>query len=139
MSNKNRPLLERIRKFKQLKELWEWKSKALLQEAEEINGVKIISFLDTWEMKDAQAFIVYFIEKNPKTVVLIVGSNYLLFAKNKNIERISMNELLREVLNEVGGGGGGSEILARGGGFKRSPEEVLEIAKKFLKEKIKED
>ncbi|OYT33319.1 alanyl-tRNA editing protein AlaX, partial [Archaeoglobales archaeon ex4484_92] len=117
--NKNRPLLERIRKFKQLleelegekdqlrKELWEWKSKALLQEAEEINGVKIISFLDTWEMKDAQAFIVYFIEKNPKTVVLIVGSNYLLFAKNKNIER--------------------------------SPEEVLEIAKKFLKEKIKED
>ena len=88
-------------------------------------------------MKDAQAFVVHFVDKNPDTVVLIVGSNYLIFAKNREVKEIAMNELLKEVLNKVGGGGGGSEVLARGGGFKEAPEEVLRIAKALLKEKIK--
>jgi len=149
MPNKNRPLIERVEELKQeleniekekvelRRELWEWKGKALLSNADESDGVKVISYIESMDMKDAQAFIVYLVDKNPNTVVLAVGKNYVIFAKNKNTRGIRMNELLREVLKEVGGGGGGSEILAKGGGFKKTPEEVLEVARRILKEKLK--
>lgn len=149
MPNKNRPLTDRIEELKQelenaekekvelRRELWEWKGKALLSNADEIDGIKVISYIESMDMKDAQAFIVHLVDKNPNTMVLAVGKNYAIFAKNKDTKGISMNELLKEVLREVGGGGGGSEILARGGGFKKTPEEVLEVAKMILKEKLK--
>ncbi|ALV63611.1 Alanyl-tRNA synthetase family protein [Thermococcus sp. 2319x1] len=149
MPNKNRPLIERVEELKKelkniekeklelRRELWEWKGKVLLSNADEINGIKLIPYIESMDMKDAQAFIVYLVDKNPNTVVLAVGKNYVIFAKNKDTEGISMDELLREVLKEVGGGGGGSEILAKGGGFKKTPEEVLEVARRILKEKLK--
>ncbi|USH00242.1 alanyl-tRNA editing protein [Thermococcus argininiproducens] len=149
MLNKNRPLFNRIlevkreletleeEKDKLRRETWKWKSKALLQSAENINGIRVVSIVEDASMKDAQAFVVYFVDKNPDTVALIVGRNYLIFAKNKEVKDIAMNELLKEVLNEVGGSGGGSEVLARGGGFREAPEEVLRIARALLKEKIK--
>jgi len=149
MANKNRPLIERVEELKKevetierqkaelRKELWEWKSKALLSNADEIEGVRVVSYIESMEMKDAQAFIVYLVDKNPNTVILAAGSNYVIFAKNKNIESISMNELLKEVLGEVGGSGGGSEVLARGGGFKAKPEEVLKVAKRVIKKKLR--
>lgn len=149
MPNKNRPLTDRIEELKQelenaekekvelRRELWEWKGKALLSNADEIDGIKVISYIESMDMKDAQAFIVHLVDKNPNTMVLAVGKNYAIFAKNKDTKGISMNELLKEVLREIGGGGGGSEILARGGGFKKTPEEVLEVAKRILKEKLK--
>ncbi|MDK2983542.1 MAG: alanyl-tRNA synthetase [Thermococcaceae archaeon] len=117
MPNKNRPLTDRIEELKQelenaekekvelRRELWEWKGKALLSNADEIDGIKVISYIESMDMKDAQAFIVHLVDKNPNTVVLAVGKNYVIFAKNKNTKGISMNELLREVLKEVGGGG----------------------------------
>ncbi|HHI01197.1 MAG TPA: alanyl-tRNA editing protein AlaX, partial [Thermococcus litoralis] len=110
---------------------------ALLSNADEIEGVKVVSYIESMEMKDAQAFIVYLVDKNPDTVVLAAGSNYVLLAKNKNIKGVSMNELLKEVLREVGGGGGGSEVLARGGGFEAKPEEVLKVAKRVIKKKLR--
>ncbi|NJE26220.1 alanyl-tRNA editing protein [Thermococcus sp. MV5] len=149
MWNKNRPLFNRIievkenlealegEKDKLRSEMWKWKSKALLQSAENINGIRVVSIVEDAPMKDVQAFVVYFVDKNPDTIALIVGSNYLIFAKNREVKDIAMNELLKEVLNEVGGSGGGSGILARGGGFRESPEKVLIIAKTLLKEKIK--
>jgi len=149
MPNKSRPLIERIEELKKeleaiaeqktelRRELWEWKSKALLSNADEIDGVKVISCVESMDMKDAQAFIVYLVDKNPNTVVLAVGSNYVIFAKNKNVEGISMNKLLKEVLREVGGGGGGSDVLAKGGGFKAKPEEVLKVAERIIKEKLR--
>ncbi|WP_087036833.1 alanyl-tRNA editing protein [Thermococcus litoralis] len=149
MPNKNRPLIERVEELKQelkniekekvelRRELWEWKGKALLSNADESDGIKVVSYIESMDMKDAQAFIVYLVDKNPNTMVLAVGKNYAIFAKNKNTKGIRMNELLREVLKEVGGGGGGSEILAKGGGFKKTPEEVLEVARRILKEKLK--
>ncbi|AIF70418.1 alanyl-tRNA editing protein AlaX [Palaeococcus pacificus DY20341] len=148
MPNKNRPLVERVREFKAdyenleeektklRRELWEWKARALLNDAEEIGGIKVVSHLESAPMKGAQAFAVYLVDKNPNTIALIVGDNYALFAKNEEIEGISMRELLRSVLSEVGGGGGGSDILAKGGGFKVSKEEVLEKAKEILREML---
>ncbi len=144
MSNKNRPLVERIREFHKefekleeekmelRKELWRWKAKALISRAEKLEGIKIISTVESWSMKDAQAFLVYLVDKNPNTIALVAGRNYVIFAKNRNVGGIPMNILLKEVLKEIGGGGGGSEILARGGGFKVEPERVLEIARKKL-------
>jgi len=148
MPNKNRPLAERVRELKGeidgleaekdslRRELWQWKAKALLQDAQNIGGIKIVSHREEWPMKDAQAFAIHFADKNPGTVLLLAGENYVVFAKNREVEGVSMVELLREVLNEVGGGGGGSENLARGGGFKVSPEEVLQIAERIIKERI---
>ncbi len=145
MPNKNRPLSERVRELKGeiegleaekdslRRELWRWKAKALLQEARELGGFRLVAHVEEWPMKDAQAFAIHFADRNPGTVLLLAGENYVVFAKNKEVKGISMVELLREVLNEVGGGGGGSENLARGGGFRTSPEEVLELAERILR------
>ncbi|NJE85544.1 alanyl-tRNA editing protein [Thermococcus sp. CX2] len=145
MPNKNRPLSERVRELKEelksmdeskdalRRELWEWKAKTLLSRAEEVGNVKVVSHVESADMKDAQAFVVYLVDKNPEMVALVAGKNYVIFAKNRDVEGISMNELLKDVLREVGGGGGGSEVLARGGGFKASPEKVLELAREKIR------
>ncbi|WP_461864850.1 alanyl-tRNA editing protein [Thermococcus sp.] len=146
MPNKNRPLLERVRELREelkrleeekaelRREMWRWKAEALMDRAEEVGGIKVISIVEDADMKDAQAFVINLVDKNPNSIALVAGRRYLIFAKNKNVKGISMNALLRKVLRETGGGGGGSEVLARGGGFKIEPERVLELAKKELKE-----
>ncbi len=148
MPNKNRPLVERVRELRGeidglegeidrlRRELWEWKGKALLKDAEDIGGVQVVAHLENSPLKDAQAFVVYLVDKNPNTVAVLVGENYVILAKNKDVEGIVMNELLREILKETGGGGGGSEILARGGGFKEKPKMVLEVALGALREHL---
>ncbi|WP_457751468.1 alanyl-tRNA editing protein [Thermococcus sp.] len=148
MPNKNRPLLKRVAELKAemeflesekdslRRELWKWKGAALISKAEDIGGIRLVSHIDDWPMKDAQAFAIYFVDKNPGTVLLIAGENYVVFAKNREVEGISMVELLRMVLGEVGGGGGGSENLARGGGFRAPPEKVLELAGRIIKEQF---
>ncbi len=148
MPNKNRPLVERVGELKGeieglraekdtlRKELWEWKARALLGAAREIGGLKVIAHLERVPLKDAQVFAVYLVDRNPNTVALIVGKNYVIFAKNRGTEGISMKALLEEVLSKTGGRGGGSEVLARGGGFKGSPEEVLQVALKVLRERV---
>ncbi len=148
MPNKNRPLFERVGELKGeverlegekdslRRELWGWKARALLNEALEIGGIRVVAHLEEAPLKDAQAFVVHLVDKNPNTVALIVGENYVIFAKNKGVEGLSMNDLLREVLSKTGGGGGGSEVLARGGGFRAKPEEVLELAIDALKQSL---
>ncbi|WP_457741319.1 alanyl-tRNA editing protein [Thermococcus sp.] len=139
MPNKNRPLRQRIlelkteleklteEKSKLRRELWSWKAEALLKNAREINGIKVVTFVEDSPMKDAQAFAIHLVEGNPNTVVLLAGKNYVIFAKNEELN-VSMRELLKEVLAKVGGGGGGSDNLAKGGGFRVSPEDVLGVA-----------
>ncbi|ACS32651.1 alanyl-tRNA editing protein [Thermococcus gammatolerans] len=145
MPNKNRPLRERVielrselekleeEKSKLRRELWRWKAEALIKNARKIDGVRVITLVEEWPMKDAQAFAIYLVEHNPGTVVLIAGENYVVFAKSEKLD-VSMRSLLRAVLAEVGGGGGGSDNLAKGGGFRVSPREVLDIAVKKLGE-----
>ncbi|NJE76795.1 DHHA1 domain-containing protein [Thermococcus sp. ES12] len=149
MPNKNRPLAERVGELKAeleklegekdalRRELWRWKARALLRDAKEINGIRVVSYLEDAPMKDAQAFVVHLVDKNPGTIALVAGENYVIFAKNRAVEGISMNDLLRTVLSKVGGGGGGSKVLARGGGFKVSREEVLNLARRMVMDYIK--
>lgn len=148
MPNKNRPLVERVKELKEgiaelenekkelRLELWDWKAKALLDSAEEIGGAKVVAYIERAPMKDAQAFVVYLVDRNPNTVAAVVGENYVVLARNEELEGLSMRELLREVLSKTGGGGGGSEVLAKGGGFKVPPEKVLEVAREVLKEHL---
>jgi alanyl-tRNA synthetase len=146
MPRKDRPLSERIRELKEelssletkedslRKELWEWKGRALLGKAREIGGVKVVAHLESAPLKDAQAFAVNFVEKNPGTVLVLAGKNYLILAKDRNVEGLSMRELLNKVLSEVGGGGGGSDNLARGGWFREKPEDVLKVVLNALED-----
>ncbi len=148
MPNKNRPLVERVRELKVELEalkaqkdslrrsLLEWKAKALLETAEEVKGLRVIVHLEEAPLKDAQAFAVYLVDRNPNTVALVAGNNYVIFARNREAGGVSMSELLKDVLSTVGGGGGGSEVLARGGGFKVAPEKVLRLALEALKGKL---
>lgn len=117
-------------------ELWDWKARALLGSSKKIGGLNVVVHRESWSLKDAQAFVVYLVDKNPNTVALFAGDNYVIFAKNKEFEGLNMKELLKEVLFAVGGGGGGSENLARGGGFRAAPEEVLERAFRALEKKV---
>jgi len=145
MAVKKRPLLQRVGELKEAlagveaekdalrKELWSWKARALLQEARELGGFRLITHVEGWPMKDAQAFAVHFVDKHPGTVLLLAGEGYAVFAKNAEVGGVSMVELLRAVLSEVGGGGGGSENLARGGGFRVPPRRVLEVAEEKLR------
>lgn len=147
MPNKNRPLVERVRELKKelegleaerdslRRELWEWKGRALLKDAQEIGGIKVVTHVESSPMKDAQAFAVNFADKNPGTVMVLAGKNYIILAKNRGVN-LNMREVLREVLSKTGGGGGGSEVLARGGGFKENPERVLEIALEAIRGRL---
>jgi len=148
MPNKSRPLVERVRELKGgirdleaerdflRRELWAWKGRALLKEAIELGGIQVVTHVEGSPMKDAQAFAVSFVDKNPRTVIVLAGNNYIILAKNRGVEGVDMREVLRGVLSKVGGGGGGSEVLARGGGFKENPERVLETALGALREHL---
>ncbi|WP_048150128.1 alanyl-tRNA editing protein [Palaeococcus ferrophilus] len=148
MPNKNRPLVERVRELKGEMEaleeekkalrleLWEWKERNLIRDAEEVGGVRVVTHLESASMKDAQAFAIHLVENNPGTVAVLTGENYVLLAKNEELEGLSMREVLKEMLSKTGGGGGGSDNLAKGGGFNVPPEEVIKVAVDVLKGRI---
>lgn len=146
MPNKNRPLIERVKELKAemgslegkieelRRELWRWKGLALIDKAEEIGHYNVVTLVEKWPMKDAQAFAVNFVENNPGSILLIAGENYVLFARNEEVE-VSMKELLSKVIEELGGKGGGTDNLARGK-VEAEPEDVLDVAKEKLRELI---
>jgi alanyl-tRNA synthetase len=149
MPNKNPPLVERVKELQdtinqletekdELREnLWEWKGRYLLEKAETINGLRVVTHVENSPMKDASAFAIYLADKNPNTIVLLAGENYAVFARNEGVG-IAMKELMGKVLEKTGGGGGGSDNLAKGGGFKKKAEEVLKIALAELKRAVLE-
>ncbi|WP_456422987.1 alanyl-tRNA editing protein [Thermococcus sp.] len=146
MPNKNRPLLERVVELKsevesleknidELRhELWRWKGLALINRAEEMGHYNVVSLVERWPMKDAQAFAVNFVKENPGSILLLASKRYVLFAKNEEVE-VSMKELLAKVIEELGGKGGGTDNLARGK-VEAEPEDVLDVAKEKLRELI---
>ncbi|MBP1911812.1 alanyl-tRNA editing protein [Thermococcus stetteri] len=144
MPNKNPPLVERVRELKgamdeleiekdKLREgLWEWKGKYLLEKAEKVGDVRIVAIIEDEPMKEVQGFAVKFVEKNPGTVLLVAGKNYVLFARNENV-RVSMRELFERVASKLGGKGGGTDNLARGK-VDAEPDVMLDTGISMLKE-----
>ena len=144
--NKNRPLVERVRELKaemdsleekldELRhELWRWKGLTLIDKAEEIGDYNVVTLVEKWPMKDAQAFAVNFVENNPGSILLLASEDYVLFARNEEVD-VSMKELLSKVIEELGGKGGGTDNLARGR-VEAEPEDVLDVAKEKLRELI---
>lgn len=144
MPNKNPPLVERVTELKEtidklerekeeLREsLWEWKGKYLLEKAEKIGDIRVVTLIEGKPMKEVQGFAVKFVEKNPGTVLLVAGENYILFARNEGV-KVSMRELFKQVVSRLGGKGGGTDNLARGK-VDAGPEVALKTAKEVLKE-----
>ena len=143
MPNKNPPLVERVRELRGeieglegeidrlRRELWRWKGCALIDKAEEIGHYNVFSLVEKWDMKDAQAFAINFVKENPGAILLLAGEDYVIFAKNEEVD-VSMRELLKEVIKELGGKGGGTDNLARGK-VEAEPEDVIEVAKDALR------
>ncbi|NJE62487.1 DHHA1 domain-containing protein [Thermococcus sp. 21S7] len=146
MPNKNRPLFERVGELKAemdslegrldelRRELWRWKKLALIDKAEEVGHYNVISLVEKWPMKDAQAFAVNFVEENPGLILLLASEDYVLFARNEEVD-VSMRDLLSKVIEEFGGKGGGTDNLARGR-IEAEPEDVLDVAREILREII---
>ncbi|WP_297418617.1 DHHA1 domain-containing protein [Thermococcus sp.] len=146
MPNKNPPLTERVMEFNEnikalegqiddlRRELWHWKGRALIDKAVEMGNYNVFSLVEKWEMKDAQAFAINFVKENPGSILLLAGENYVVFAKNEEVD-VSMRKLLREVIEELGGKGGGTDNLARGK-VDAEPEDVIEVAKDALRRTI---
>ncbi|AEC51757.1 alanyl-tRNA synthetase [Pyrococcus sp. NA2] len=147
MPNKNPPLLERVKdilsslesrekKIEELRrEIWKWKGESLLRRGIRIGGYNVVYHIEDWNMKDAQAFAVDFVKNNPGTILILVGSEYVIFAKNENV-KLSMRELLKNVMGELGGKGGGTENLARGK-IEASPNDIINVTLEKLKEMLK--
>jgi len=143
MPNKNPPLIERINevlrtvnslenRIEELRrEIWEWKGKALLKEGVKVGNYTVITHVENWNMKDAQAFAIDFVKKNSNTILLLANEKYVLFAKNEGVP-VSMRELLKEVIDELGGKGGGTDNLARGR-VEAKPEEIFDVALEKLR------
>ncbi|MFA4720035.1 alanyl-tRNA editing protein [Pyrococcus kukulkanii] len=147
MPNKNPPLSKRIKEMlesvdklkdrfdAQRKELWKWKEQALLSRSWEVGDYNVVTFVESWEMKDAQAFAVDFVKNNPGTIVILASDDYVIFARNEEVP-VSMKELLKKVMEELGGKGGGTDNLARGK-IEAEPEDVIDVALEKLKEMLK--
>ena len=143
MPNKNPPLVERVRELRGeieglegeidhlRRELWHWKGCALIDKAEEMGDYNVVALVEKWDMKDAQAFAINFVKENPGAMLLLAGEGYVIFARNEEVD-VSMRELLKEVIKELGGKGGGTDNLARGK-IEAEPEDVIEVAKDVLR------
>ncbi len=143
MPNKNRPLVERVRELMAemasmeseadeiRKEVWRWKGEALIDRSIEIGHYNVVSIVERWNMKDAQAFAVNFVKNNPGSILLLASDDYVLFARNEEVE-VSMKELLERVIKELGGKGGGTDNLARGK-IDAEPEDILDVAMEVLR------
>jgi len=146
LPRKDRPLLERVLELKEgisklegrletlRRELWRWKGLALLGSAKEVGDYKVVSSVEEWSMKDAQAFAVNFVKENPGVVLLLASEGYALFARNEEVG-VSMRELFKRVAERLGGKGGGTDNFARGR-LEAEPETVLKVAGEVLEELI---
>ena len=132
-------LSEENRKAKS--ELASYEIKEILQDAEEINNVKIIrkEYINE-NIKYINKLASKLIE-NEKTIALF-GVKYeekanLLFTCSNDLKNVNMNNLLKDAITLIDGKGGGSPVLAQGGG--KSPiglESALDYAVRKVKEII---
>jgi len=105
---------------KALAELAEYKVKELIENAEKFNDMNLVKL--TYENEDVKYIskLASKLVEYPKTISLIVVKNNdranFVFSKSKDVPKISMNTILKDVISLVDGRGGGSELLAQGAG-----------------------
>jgi alanyl-tRNA synthetase len=116
------------------------KANELLNTAEEINGIKLITYegegagmdglrilLDQLKSKLAKAIIVL-ADVDGSTVKLVVG------VTKDNLERFHAGEIIKQLCQQLGGKGGGRPDMAQGGGNKsENLMQVLTTVKKIIK------
>ena len=101
-------------------ELADYKVKEIIENSEKINEITIAKLV--YEKEDIKYIskLASKLVEYPTTIALIVVINderaNFVFAKSKDVSKVNMNTLLKDVISLADGKGGGSEFLAQGAG-----------------------
>jgi alanyl-tRNA synthetase len=125
---------ERARQ-KQGELLAEYQAQALVRDAPERNGLKIVRHVVGGESLVDAKTLAHAVAAQPRAVALIgaAGSPAKLFFARSAEGTADMGALLKQTLAQVGGKGGGARAFAQGGGLEESR---LEEALRFAEERL---
>lgn len=101
-------------------EISDYQIKDMIMSAEKLGDISVITKIyESGDLKHISK-IAEKIVLNDNMIVLLAVKNEekanLIFAASKNINSISMNDLLKDAITLIDGRGGGSKFLAQGGG-----------------------
>ncbi|HID17029.1 TPA: alanine--tRNA ligase [Candidatus Bathyarchaeota archaeon] len=118
-------------------------AKALLREAEEIRGVKLVALKTTLEdEREVLALLNEISKAEPRSVsvvALVKESARIFVSVGVEALKLGLNaaEIASKLAKPLGGGGGGKPYFGQGGGTKLDGvDEALSMAKTFLQEKL---
>lgn len=101
------------------KKLAESQKGSLIDDAEEVAGVKVVSYTGPDEMKDLLG-LAKELTKNPGVVCVLgsgeAGSGKLVVARSDDVEKVNAGKAVSEAAPVMGGKGGGKPQMAQGGG-----------------------
>lgn len=101
-------------------EISRYQVKEMIDLGEKIGDISLIKKIYENENIKYASKIVSKLVENEKTIALVAVKNEdkvnFIFAKSKGIEKLDMNELLKDSIKLVDGKGGGSKVLAQGAG-----------------------
>lgn len=101
-------------------ELGDYKIKEMLNDAEEIEGIKVIKNIYRGEDVKNLGKLASRIVEGSKAVVLfgveVEDRANLIFTCSKDIKKLNMNEILKDAITLIDGRGGGNQTLAQGAG-----------------------
>ena len=120
-------------------ELGEYKIKEMAEEAENFKGITIVKkVFDKENVKEVSKIADKLVLDHRAITLFAVKAEdrvNLIFSASKEIDAISMSDLLKDAITLIDGKGGGSKFLAQGGG-KNSAS--LEMAMDYAERKLKE-
>jgi alanyl-tRNA synthetase len=101
-------------------EIMQYEVKDILNSCESINNIKIVKTIyENTDLKYVDSLAAK-LSANPNTIVLFGVKNndraQLIFMRSRDLNIISMNNLLKDAITLIDGKGGGSEFSAQGGG-----------------------
>ncbi len=121
--------------------LLDYRAEELLDLAEDVNGIKVISKVftstDFNELKLTASRLT-----EEKKVIVIMGQRddsaaRLVLSRSEDIENINMNQMIKAPLKLIDGNGGGNEVTAQGGGSdQENIDKAVESAFQHIKEEI---
>lgn len=142
VSNIRGELVEKDKEINELKNsLLNYKAKELLNVAEEVKGIKIITkVFDNLNFNEIKVLSDRLTAE--KKVIVIVGQKdqsaaRLILSRSEDIEKLDMNKIIISPLELIDGNGGGNTVTAQGGGSRKDNiEQAVKKAYNLIVEKI---